>query len=118
MKIADLKKLAERTRFMREAGNALLFASIFLALFLFIPLAPQGDATPPVTTTTTAPIPDAFANMQIEAKAVIVYDLLREESLYEKNADAQLPLASLTKILTVYGALAELSPQTPISISA
>ena len=35
-----------------------------------------------------------------------------------QKIDAQLPLASLTKLFTVYSALTELSPNTPITIPA
>ncbi|MDP1689774.1 MAG: serine hydrolase [bacterium] len=116
MDSAELQKLAERTRSMREAGIGLLIASGFLALFLFVPL---GSKAVPTSITVAAPTaPDAFARVLIEAKAAIVYDLATGEVLYAKNADAQLPLASLTKLLTVYAALAELSPATPITISA
>ncbi len=117
METADLQKLAERTRFMRETGIALLFASGLLALFLFIPLAPQEIPPPSITVATSTP-PDAFAQVPLEAKAAIVYDLALGKTLYEKNADAQLPLASLTKLLTVYAALTELAPSTPITITA
>jgi D-alanyl-D-alanine carboxypeptidase (penicillin-binding protein 5/6) len=67
-------------------------------------------------TINTPPTPDAYANVAIEAKAAIVYDLATGQVLYAKNAEAQLPLASLTKLLTVYAALSELSPETPITI--
>jgi len=117
MDSADLQKLAQRTRFMREAGYALIFASALLALFLFVPLTPKVTQVTPQT----APAPEtpsAFADIPLEAQAAIVYDTVTKETLYAKNADAQLPLASLTKLLTVYAALAELSPHTPITISA
>lgn len=116
MNSSDLQKLAERTRSMREAGIALLFASGLLALFLFIPLAQKEPATAPITVATST-VPSAFAHIPIEAKAAIVYDLVTGETFYAKNADAQLPLASLTKLLTVYAALSTLSPNTPITIS-
>lgn len=104
---------------MREIGIALLLASGLLAFFLFIPLAsraPYEESSTPITIATSI-VPDAFAQVPLEAKAAIVYDLVTKEVLYAKNADAQLPLASLTKLLTVYAALAELSPSTPITIS-
>lgn len=111
----DLQKLAQRTRSMREAGIALVFASGLLALFLFVPLTPtKVVSAPPAVATSTAP--DAFADISVDAKAAIVYDLATGETLYAKNVDAQLPLASLTKLLTVYAALATLSPNTPITI--
>jgi D-alanyl-D-alanine carboxypeptidase len=113
----DLEMLAKRTRSMRETGIALLFASGILAVFLLIP-AKANPVTPAVTVTTPA-TPDAFTKLPpIQAKAAIVYDLATGQTLYQKNATAQLPLASLTKLLTVYVALAELSPTTPITIPA
>lgn len=115
MDSSDLQKLAEHTRSMREAGIALLIASGFLALFLFTPLGPKETPAPVAATVIT---PDAFANVSVEAKAAVVYDLTTKQILYAKNADAQLPLASLTKLLTVYAALSELAPTTPITIPA
>jgi len=124
MDIADLQKLAQRTRSMREAGIALLFASGILALFIFIPPLFEtpgsqiSNASSGGLTLADIAAPDAFANIPLEAKAAIVYDLVTRETLYAKNADDQLPLASLTKLLTVYAALSKLSPNTPITISA
>lgn len=119
MNTEELKKLAAHTRGMREMGIALTATSILLALFLFLPTTQsvpgnQTSNTSPGSLTSTAP--DAFANVELEAKAVIVYDTVTGETLYEKNADAQLPLASLTKLLTVYAALTKLSLDTPITI--
>lgn len=115
MDSADLQKLAEHSRSMREAGIALLFASLLLALFLLIPFDNKETS---VRTIVDAPsAPDAFAQVPVEAKAAVVYDLVTKEVLYSKNSEAQLPLASLTKLLTVYAALSELSLHTPITIS-
>ncbi|MFA5744808.1 MAG: serine hydrolase [Candidatus Paceibacterota bacterium] len=115
MNIADLQHLAKRTRSMREASTALLFSFSILALFFFMPIS--KIATPTTPTGVLSPVPDAFAHIPLEAKAAIVYDLVTGETLYGKNADDQLPLASLTKLLTVYAALSKLSPNTPITIS-
>jgi D-alanyl-D-alanine carboxypeptidase len=41
---------------------------------------------------------DLFQGVSIAAKSAVVIDLTTGETLYEKNADAQLPLASLTKV--------------------
>ena len=117
MDSSELQKLAQRSRSMREAGIALLIASGLLAVFLFIPVgARPAPANPMAVATSTAP--DAFAAVPLEAKAAVVYDLAAGRVLYAKNADAQLPLASLTKLLTVYAALGQLSPETPITIPA
>lgn len=115
MTIPELAELAQRTRSRREAGFALVLASAILALFLFVPLGHGEDAKAPVVVaTTTTPL---FAVGPIEAQAAIVYDLATGETLYAKNADDQLPLASLTKLLTVYAALANLPAATPITVS-
>lgn len=116
MNISDLQEIAVHTRTTREAGVTLLIASGILAVFLLVPNTQEGTATPPVAVTDIPSVPDAFANVQLEAKASIVYDLYTGETLYAKNASSQLPLASLTKLLTVYAALSVLSPETPITI--
>lgn len=64
-----------------------------------------------------APRASAFDSVQISARAAIVYDLATGEVLYEKNAEAQLPLASLTKLLTLYAAAETLAADAPIVIS-
>ncbi|MHB8860293.1 MAG: D-alanyl-D-alanine carboxypeptidase family protein [Minisyncoccota bacterium] len=117
MDSAELQKLAQHSRFMRESGVALLFASGVLAFFLFLPRFSQPASPTPIAVATST-VPDAFAQVPIEAKAAIVYDLATGETLYAKNADAQLPLASLTKLLTVYAALSELPPNARITIPA
>ena len=109
MNLPDLRQLSYDTRSARETGIALLIASSILAFFLLIPASPAPENL-------TSAAPNAFADIPLNAKAAIVYDLATGETLYEKNADAQLPLASLTKLLTVYAALAVLSPETQITI--
>ena len=111
METPNLWELANRTRFTREASVALLLGSCILALFFFFPLS---QPTEPVTATTS---PDPYAALVLTAQAAIVYDLVTGEVLYEKNADVQLPLASLTKLLTIEAAVRELSLDMPIKIS-
>lgn len=115
MDIRELQKLAQHTRFMRETGMALLIGSAVLAIFLFMPLAPTASKAEQTEVAATDPLFDA---VPLEAKAATVYDLTTKEVLFAKNADAQLPLASLTKLLTVYAALSQLSPTTAITIPA
>ena len=116
MDTAELQKLANRTRSMREAGIALLLASGILGVFFLSSSAPKAppSALPVVIATTTTE--DAFAHVPIKARAAIVYDLSTHQVLYAKNADAQLPLASLTKLLTMYAAFSEFATSTPITI--
>ncbi len=119
MDSSELKNFAQHARFMRESGVALLIASLLLTIFLLIPgPGNQTSNTGSESQTSISKAPDAFANIPLETKAAVVYDLATGEILYAKNASAQLPLASLTKLLTVYAALAELSQDTPITIPA
>lgn len=114
MDTSELQNIALRSRFMRETGVALIITSALLLIFLFIPFRREE----PVPTAPAASVASAFAHIPIEAKAAIVYDLATGKTLYEKNADAQLPLASLTKLLTIYAALAKLPPETQVVIPA
>jgi D-alanyl-D-alanine carboxypeptidase (penicillin-binding protein 5/6) len=115
MDSTELQELAQHSRLMREIGIALILASGLLAILLFITAVSQSPTPRPLVMATSTE-PDAFAHVAVDAKAAIVYDLVTGETLYAKNTDAQLPLASLTKLLTVYAALVELSPDTPITI--
>lgn len=66
----------------------------------------------------TVPVtPNAFMNMQITGDAAIVYDLTNGTVLFSQNSEKQLPLASLTKLLTVYGASEILSKTSRVTIS-
>ncbi|MEJ0053232.1 MAG: serine hydrolase [bacterium] len=116
MNTNDLRELAANTRVSRESALALLACVAILALFIVIPSKPKSEAAPVVTAATSAP-PDAYQNLPLQGKAAIVYDLTTNETLFAKNADAQLPLASLTKLLTVYAAVHELGLNTTITMT-
>ncbi len=51
------------------------------------------------------------------ARAAIVYDIKNQQVLYSKNAEAQLPLASVTKLITALVADSELGSTSPIYIT-
>src|SRR3989344_4377147 len=55
----------------------------------------------------------AFENLALEAKAVSVYDATFGRTLYAREQDTVLPLASLTKIMTAITALS-LVPETTL----
>ena len=55
--------------------------------------------------------------IQIRARSACVFDALKNEFVFEKNADSQLPLASLTKLATAITAKENLLPGTLINIS-
>lgn len=115
----NLKLLMDRDR--KQAGIAILAGCAVLLLFVLVtPLlhsqerapvveAPQEEPeTPPVNT---------YANLGIEAKAAVVYDLATGETLYARNGKMQLPLASLTKLLTIYAAAGILGDTSTVTIT-
>lgn len=99
-----------------------------LALFIGINLllgGVQGVALPWYIQTHSAPetkttyvIPDTYGDIKLQGHAAIVYDLRTGETLYERNAEAQLPLASLTKLITIYAADDALSTTSPVTITS
>lgn len=60
----------------------------------------------------------AFADMRLTGQAAVVYDLTSGQILFGQNADEQLPLASLTKLITMYAAVETLAPSAPVTITA
>lgn len=54
-----------------------------------------------------------FKDIEIKAKAAFVYDLSKNESLFAKNEQQALPLASLAKIMTAITA-SDLAPETTL----
>ncbi len=59
---------------------------------------------------------DTFENLQIEAKAAYVWDINTREALFKKNADEQLPLASLAKIMTAITVADQVPKGTVVTI--
>ena len=57
-----------------------------------------------------------FANVNITADAAYVWDVTNQRALYNKNAGAQLPLASLTKLMTALVAYERLGEDIAIAI--
>lgn len=64
--------------------------------------------------------PDPFEELEIEAKAAVVYDGTSGTILFAKNATTSLPLASITKVMTAVVALRALPETTilPIELEA
>lgn len=58
--------------------------------------APAEIETKPIQTASP------FDSLDIEAKSALVYDAGLNHTLYSANADTQLPLASITKVMTAY----------------
>lgn len=92
---------------------ALIGCASFVFVFSYLSALNQTPATE--TAAAAAPV-DAFLGMNLEAKSAIVYDLSTGKTLYEKNADTQLPLASITKVMLMLAVHEVLPPNTVITI--
>lgn len=111
----SFRTMTDAIKERQELGFALLFCVIVLGGFVFFYPKPAPAPAPVAVATTTAP--DPFAHIPLQGKAAIVLDLSTGQPIFERNADAQLPLASLTKLLTTYAALSALSSSTPVTIT-
>jgi serine-type D-Ala-D-Ala carboxypeptidase (penicillin-binding protein 5/6) len=117
---ANLKNLIdqiEANRLKRERYQLMLAGIGSIAVIGIVALAGPRMMPEEVPVAVEAS-PSAFDEIMLSAKAAIVYDLTTGEVLYEKNAEAQLPLASLTKLLTLYAASEALSKDAPVTMSA
>jgi serine-type D-Ala-D-Ala carboxypeptidase (penicillin-binding protein 5/6) len=90
-------------------------ASLFLLLFvLFVIINNREKPSDVVMEDNIIEIQqNPFDGIVLEAKAAFVWDVKRQEVLYSLNEEAQLPLASLTKLMTAFTA-AELLPKLTI----
>ena len=87
----------------------------FMAQAANVPIASMNVTVPNATTTPDGP--NAYAHVSLIGKAAIVYDLTNGQILYSQNANTSLPLASITKLLTLYAASSILSPAATVTMT-
>lgn len=61
---------------------------------------------------------EAFNEIDVSARAYIVYDIVDKQVIAGKNESTPLPLASLTKVMTALTALSMAPPETRIAIDS
>lgn len=61
---------------------------------------------------------DAFTKLKLKAKAVSVYDVNSGRTIFAINSDTQLPLASITKLMTALTAVELLGEDSKITIKS
>ncbi len=98
------------TAMLLGAGGYIARSVNVAALFETKPIVFDTRMYPSAMPTST------FVAPPIEGKAAVVYDLAQKKVLYGKNEGKQLPLASLTKLMTAYVAHAALSSSTQVVI--
>lgn len=72
---------------------------------------------PPVAAAVVAAKPHVFDSVQLQAQAAFVYDPTTGETMYARNSESQLPLASLAKLMLALVATKTIPADTPIVIS-
>jgi D-alanyl-D-alanine carboxypeptidase len=92
-------------------GLAFLSISVIGGLGVLVALIPSVAYEEPHTQLAAAAAERAepFKGLEVGATSAFVYDVRRDSELYAKNSSAQLPLASLTKVMLVL-AVAEVLP--------
>jgi len=97
--------MTEKERiFSYKAGIAVL-TLIAIVIMTSISGARHVATIPVMLPDTTGPIvAESFPRVDVEAKAAYVYDTIDGVALYDKNGELQLPLASLTKVMSAYAA--------------
>lgn len=95
-----LKKFLDkeiRTKYFLHVLTTFFVASILIfALLLIGGKSLNRQSSAKATTQKT----NSFANINLEAKSVLVWDVVNNRELFAKNPDEPLPLASLTKVMT------------------
>lgn len=108
--------------FCRRGGSLGVAAALLLALFGVVSLASAGSAfaaTAVPDTTITASFPSGEpAPPNVTATAAILIDAESGEILFSRNANARLPMASTTKIMTAIVVLETLDPKAKVKVSA
>lgn len=95
----DFFSIERRTKYFINILAYLFVASVLIFSLLIIggkSLNKKGGVT-----VIDIKTPNAFEELDLEAKGAIVWDVINNRELFSKNSDLPLPLASLTKIMTV-----------------
>lgn len=94
-----------------------MFAAVALVAMVLVLVTTPTSQPEQQSAATTQALISPFDTITIEGKAAVVRDVLSGEVLYAKNANAQLPLASVTKTMLALVAAEQLSTDTPITIT-
>ncbi len=97
--------------------GAVSLVGLGLAAFFMVFTYMDGLTPAATQTAAAASAPTAYDGLSIAAKSAIVVELNTGRVLFEKNADEQLPLASLTKVPLALAVSEVLAPEMIIEIS-
>ena len=107
----------ERQVFFNNFDLAIALSGLVFSLVFLVYPAVLGNKKAELAAVAEANArPDPFASVSLQAKAAYVVDLKSGKVLFEKNSEAELPLASLTKLMTAITALSVVPEGTIITI--
>lgn len=101
-------------------GATLLALSIFGTMALVsaaLPTLLHEESTPQVASVQAALDTSHFANLSLGAKSAYVLDASSDTTLYAREPDAQLPLASITKVMLALAVADVLSMDETVTVS-
>ncbi len=110
-----LKKILEietRTKYFTHFLLCLLITSI-ASFSLLIVL----ETTPQIKKENQIKKANAFEAVDLEAKSAVVWDVVNGRTIFSKNCDEPLPLASLTKVMTAITATKEIDANQKVQIT-
>jgi len=90
----------------------IVIVTLFVLLFVLVPARKISDDM-----VSRIERVDPFEKIKLEAKAVYVFDIVKGEPIFELNKNAQLPLASIVKIMTLLVSSNEVLPGVIVEIS-
>lgn len=94
----------------------LILSLVTLFTFLYEPTPQLVSIEAAGIAATSTPEKDYFQNISLEGKAAFVWDVKNQKPLFALNEEAQLPLASITKLMTVAAASEYISPSDTVQI--
>ncbi len=117
----EIREIAQIDRAPQSKYPLGIFAGLIVATATFYGLLTWSEQSKVVSQSQTAAVaeavPSVFDSLALEAQSAFVVDLSQNKIVYAKNADVQLPLASITKVMLVLAVSEALSPDDTISIS-
>lgn len=116
MNLNDFKKIfgiENRTKYFVQVLIYLFVVSVAIFALLIIgtkSLNKKGDVA-------TKEKINYFENLTLEGNGIVVFDIINNREIFSKNPDVPLPLASLTKIMTVVTTNGKLDDNQKIKIT-
>ena len=111
---------SERGQLSYFKGVVFILVLLIIGILVWLPYR-SGDAVQTIIeregySAEVIVMENPFDTISLEAQAAHVWDINSKETLYDLNAESQLPLASLTKLMTVLVAAEILEPSQTIVV--